>query len=230
MTLHLPSSRKFYCFEEIEYRRELMLKSIEQIEIEDFGAGSVKANSRIRKISEIARVSSKPHLHAQLLFRLANLHQPSTILELGTNLGLTTCYLSLACPKAKTISIEGSKELANIAHSNLLAVSSLAQVRVGKFDEVLEPILHELKTVDFAFLDGNHRKNATLNYWEKIKAHCESSSIVVVDDIHWSPEMLEAWEIIKSDEKVSLSLDFYWFGVVYFRQGIQKQEFTLRIP
>lgn len=230
MTLHLPSSKKFYCFEEIEYRRELMLNSNEQFEIKDFGAGSLKGNFRIRKISNIAKVSSKPHLHAQLLFRLANLHQPDTILELGTNLGLTTSYLSLACPHAKTISIEGSEDLAKVAISNLNAVSSRADVRVGNFDELLEPILEELSTVDFAFLDGNHRKKATIMYWEKIKAHCTSKSIVIVDDIYWSPEMFEAWKIIKEDKKVSLSLDFYWFGLVYFREGIEKQEFTLRIP
>jgi predicted O-methyltransferase YrrM len=230
MTIHLPSKKEFNCFENIEYLREQMLNSSLLVEIEDFGAGSVKGSSKIRKISEITSVSSKPQKQAQLFFRLANLHQPKTILELGTNLGLTTAYLSLACPHAKTISIEGSRELALIARQNLHSLGSSAEVRVGIFDELLDPVLEELGMVGLAFIDGNHRKDATITYWGKIKSRCNSDSIVIVDDIYWSPEMNQAWKVIKSDKLVSLSLDFYWFGLVYFRHSIEKQEFTLKIP
>jgi predicted O-methyltransferase YrrM len=230
MTIHLPSKKEFNCFENIEYLREQMLNSNLVIEVEDFGAGSIKGSSRTRKVSEIAAVSSKPPKQAQLFFRLTNLHQPETILELGTNLGLTTAYLSLACPQAKTISIEGSRELALIAHQNLHAIGSSAQIRVGTFDELLDSVLEELQTIGLAFIDGNHRKEATLRYWEQIKPRCISKSIVIVDDIYWTPEMNEAWNFIKTDPRVSLSLDFYWFGIIYFREGIEKQEFTLKIP
>ncbi len=230
MTIHLSAKKEFSCFENIEYVREKMVSSELVIEVEDFGAGSIKSSSKIRKVSDIATISTKPRKQAQLFFRLANLHQPETMLELGTNLGLTTAYLSLACPKARTISIEGSSELAQIARQNLHEMGSQAQIRVGTFDDLLDSVLLELQTIGLAFIDGNHRKEATIRYWQKIKNHCHSKSIVIVDDIYWSPEMNEAWNTIKSDKTVSLSLDFYWFGIVYFREGIEKQEYTLKIP
>jgi len=53
------------------------------------------------------------------------------------------------------------------------------------------------------------------------------NSIFVFDDIHWSAGMESAWEIIKKDNRVSITIDLFWFGLVFFRGGIEKQDFVL---
>ena len=67
-----------------------------------------------RTISSIAKNAAKPKKFGQLLFRMVKYYQPATILELGTSLGITTSYLSLAKPDARLITMEGSKEIAEL--------------------------------------------------------------------------------------------------------------------
>ena len=73
-------------------------------------------------------------------------------------------------------------------------------------------------TVDFAFLDGNHRYEATAAYFRQLLPFTHEHSVLVFDDIHWSSEMRSAWEVIRQDPAVTISIDLYQFGIVFFRQ------------
>jgi len=59
------------------------------------------------------------------------------------------------------------------------------------------------------------------------KAHNET--ILIFDDIHWSAQMEEAWEIIKQHNSVTLSIDLFFIGIVFLRKDFKvKQHFSLR--
>jgi len=80
-----------------------------------------------------------------------------------------------------------------------------------------------------AFIDGNHRKAPTLDYFNKIMHKTNEYSCIVFDDIHWSREMEEAWEEIKRDDRVKLSIDLFFVGIVFFRKSfLEKQDFMIR--
>ena len=99
----------------------------------------------------------------------------------------------------------------------------------GNFDSVLIQILNQLPTIDFAFIDGNHHKEPTISYFKEIVAKTSEHSILVFDDIHWSREMEEAWEYIKHHTSVTLSIDLFFIGIVFFRKEQRvKQHFTIR--
>jgi hypothetical protein len=53
---------------------------------------------------------------------------------------------------------------------------------------------------------------------------------IIFDDIYWSQGMKRAWRTICEDQRVQLSLDFYWFGVIFLNGRMQKEHFTLRWP
>jgi predicted O-methyltransferase YrrM len=165
-----------------------------------------------------------------MIFRLAEMARPSCSLELGSNLGLTTAYLASAVSPSKVISIEGDPELANLAAENLQRLDlKNVEIVTANFDDVLPEVLHN-HTIDFFFIDGNHTKDATLRYWNMIAPHLTPRSVVVFDDIHWSEGMEEAWNEIISDSRVRLSLDFYCMGVLFFRDGLTRQHFVLKMP
>jgi hypothetical protein len=82
--------------------------------------------------------------------------------------------------------------------------------------------------VDFAFFDGNHRYEPTLRYFELCLAHRTDNSVFVFDDIHWSEEMERAWEAIKAHPDVTITVDLFYIGLVFFRKGRPKQHFWLR--
>ena len=155
-------------YEKVEALRNQLLNDNTVLEVEDFGAGSVIDKKNKRSISSIAKNAAKPKKFGQLLFRMVKHYQPATILELGTSLGITTSYLSLAKPDARLITMEGSKEIADVAKRNFrnLEIRNV-EIIEGNFDNTLSSVVRGLSTVDFAFIDGNHRKEPTERYFKE---------------------------------------------------------------
>jgi len=224
------NKNKYYTYDEVEVLRKQLLKNKSIIEINDLGAGADKGISKYKKsVGKIACTSLKKTKYAQLIFRLINHFQPSGVLELGTSLGVTTSYMSLANPKAKIITIEGSETIAELASKNFeqLNLKNIEQL-IGNFDETLSIGLKEIPTVDFVFFDGNHRKQATLNYFKQCLERKHSQSVFLFDDIYWSNEMQEAWEEIKNHPEVTVTIDLFEMGIVFFRREQVKQHFIIR--
>jgi predicted O-methyltransferase YrrM len=99
---------------------------------------------------------------------------------------------------------------------------------VGRFDETLPTVLKDLKSVDLAFIDGNHRKVPTLDYFEKCLERTTENTILIFDDVHWSADMEAAWADIKAHPRVRLSIDLFWCGIVFFRnENREKEHFDL---
>ncbi len=226
----LRDRRTFYAFEEIEELRSKLLNSSEELEITDFGAGSLHHKQSKRKISEIARNAGRSKKYGELLFRIANYFELNNILELGTSLGLGTCYLAKAREKSQIITLEGCPAIHEQARANFQSIGiSNVNPYLGNFDDILDKVLEAYPRFDLIFVDGNHRKVPTLRYFDLIKKYVHPNSLIIFDDIHWSAEMSEAWDIIKKDPQVKVSIDLFQFGLVFFMKEIkEKQSFTLR--
>ena len=221
----------FGAYAPVEARRQQLLNSPDRINVTDFGAGSHTGAGQQRRVADIARTAAKPPHLAQLLFRLVNYCRPATILELGTSLGLTTAYLAAADSRHHVITFEGCPNVAAVARETF-ATLHLSNIDIveGNIDHTLAPTLSALTTpLDFAFFDGNHRYEPTLRYFELCLAHRTNDSVFVFDDIHWSAEMEQAWEIIKSHPDVMVTVDLFYIGLVFFRKGQPKQHFSLRV-
>lgn len=226
----LNDKRVFDSFRFIENIRADLKNDHTKINVPDFGAGSRKQLNNKRKISAIAKSSLKPKKFSQLLFRLVHYYKPQSILELGTSLGITTAYLSAANPSAHVITMEGAPEVAAVAKNNFRQLNlSNIEIIEGNFDDNLLPLINQLSSVDFAFIDGNHRKDPTLNYFYELLKITERTTILVFDDIHWSREMEAAWEEIKAHPSVTLTIDLFFIGLVFFRMEQKvKQDFVIR--
>jgi predicted O-methyltransferase YrrM len=215
---------------EIEEIRKHLLQDTRILQIEDLGAGSRITTTKERSVQQLAKSALKPKKYAQLLFRLAKHYQSKNIIELGTSLGITTSYLSAANPEASITTIEGSKAVAEIAKENFnkLQLKNI-QLLQGNFDDVLSSAIHHLPFVNLAYIDGNHRYEPTINYFNQILPKTNNDSILVFDDIHWSAEMEKAWQEIKSHPSVKCTVDIFFLGFVFFRDEFKtKQHFTIR--
>ncbi|HEY0752030.1 MAG TPA: class I SAM-dependent methyltransferase [Chitinophagaceae bacterium] len=214
----------------IEALREKLLADHSMLQVEDYGAGSRTGKMKTRTVKDIARHALKPKKYSQLLYRLVRHYKPKTIIELGTSLGITTAYLASANPGSKVITIEGAPAIHGMAvnHFKSLGLENIEALQ-GNFDEVLPAVLNRKEPVDLVYIDGNHRKEPTLSYFNQLLPYMHNDSILVFDDIHWSKEMEGAWEIIKRHEKVRCSIDIFFLGFVFFRNEFpEKQHFTIR--
>ena len=226
----LNDKKKYSEYETVETLRKEMLQNETILNIRDFGAGSSISKTNQRTIASIAKNAAKPKKFGQLLFRMVKAYQPETILELGTSLGITTSYLSLAKPDGNLTTMEGAAAIADVAKKNFhklkLQNISLAE---GNFDLTLPAVVSGLSSVDFAFIDGNHRQQPTENYFHQLLAKINNDSILIFDDIHWSKEMEAAWDTIKNHPSVRCSVDLFFIGIVFFRPEFhEKQHFAIR--
>lgn len=212
-----------------EHRNKLA-KSNDLIETVDFGvgAGNKVYRTKIMKFGKIVRKRSSDEPRLKLLFRIVKYYKPGNILEFGTAAGISTAYIKSGNPVSSMITMEGCANLAAKANESFIGLGlDNIEIAVGNFDSTLKDVLQKMKEVDFVFFDGNHRKEPTLMYFEKCVQFSNENSIFVFDDIHWSNGMESAWECIKNDSRVSITIDLFWFGVVFFREGIEKQNFVL---
>ena len=97
----------------------------------------------------------------------------------------------------------------------------------GNFNTTLKDVCKN-KEYDFVFFDGNHTKKATLDYFRVCLISKHNDSVFVFDDIHWSKEMKEAWMEIKEHPEVTVTVDLFQWGVVFFRKEQRKEHFTIR--
>jgi predicted O-methyltransferase YrrM len=212
-----------------DYRNSL-IENTNTIKVTDFGAGSKVFKSNTRQISKIAKTAGISRKRAELLFRITNYFQPQSILEIGTSLGLATSALALGNPKAKITTLEGCPNTMAIAKKQLqfFNLKDIECVRT-EFNAYLEICNLQSAICNLIYFDGNHSKIATLDYFELLLPTISNEAVWIFDDIHWSPEMEEAWEIIKNHPKVTVTIDTFQWGLVFFRREQPKEHFVIRV-
>jgi predicted O-methyltransferase YrrM len=208
--------------------RNVLLHNNNPIEITDFGSGSRVFKSNTRTISAIAKNSGTPIKRAKLFYRLTQYFKPNTTLELGTSLGIATHAMALGYPESEITSIEGCPKMSAFTKRQL-AKSKIKNVRIetGEFKRVL-PQLKE-SNYDLIFFDGHHNKNATIAYFEALLPKAHNETLFVFDDIYWSKGMTEAWEYIKAHPSVTVTVDGFHLGFVFFRKEQVKEHFKIRM-
>lgn len=217
---------------QIEAIRRAQSKDKSIVEIQDFGAGyGGTALPLIHKtIAEVIRSSARRQSEGELLSRIIQHYQPQQALELGTNLGYSTTYLCVnSAPHFELVSIEGSKQLSKLAQANLALMGHSPTLIVGEFSEVLQRVIDWSRFhPGFVLLDGNHRKQATLDYFEFLLPRMGPAATIVLDDIYWSQEMTEAWKAIVAHPRVTVSIDIFHLGICFLDREQAKEHFILR--
>ena len=210
--------------------RQSLLIDFTLLPVQEIGAGSRYGKSNIRSVSSLAKTAAKTPRTAKFIFRIARYCQPQTILELGTSLGLTAGFFSLACPASSIYTIEGVDTIAEKAKDNM-ADWGCKNVRVekGNLDTTLCELMGRISKPDLVFMDGNHQEEATKRYFLQLLPHISSTSMIIVDDIHWSHGMEKAWSFIQTHKMVNLTIDFFQFGVAFLDPAfLGKSHFKIR--
>ena len=197
------------------------------IHLTDLGAGSRKP-AKVKTVGNIARHAVQRKKYRELLFRMVRKYRPKTVIELGTSLGVTTCYLNAGLdPDANLYSLEGDPVILDFAVENVLPKSRQLITVLGNFDQTLPALLAEIPKVDFVYLDGNHTYEATKRYFNMLVPYLSENAILVFDDIYWSDGMKKAWVEIVNDTRSQFTVDLFQLGIVFFTPARVKQHFVL---
>jgi len=199
------------------------------IKITDFGAGSKVFKSKNREVSKIAKVSGISNKKAKLLIRLIAYFKPLNILEIGTSIGLGTSAIKIGNSDSQITTLEGCPETSKIAQE-LFKKNDFNKINIitGDFKETLPKVINQ-QQFNFIYFDGNHNKKATLDYFNTCLPTINNNSVWIFDDIYWSKEMKSAWSEIKKHPKVTVTVDIFYWGIVFFRKEQEKEHFKIRL-
>lgn len=230
----LRDENTFYCFADIERRREMLLACEDELEVVDFGSkGSPEGKPGQRRVSDIAaRELERPQI-GQVLFRLVHFmgqhaQRPLEILELGTSLGVTTAYLASADSRNRVITLEGSGAVLQVAQGvwRALRLENI-EWQEGNIDATL--FIYAREKIDLAYVDANHTYEATMRYAAYLLPRMTEKGVLVLDDIHYSRDMERAWEALKADSRVTTSMDLYHIGLLFVDPHYLKRHYRIRI-
>ena len=236
----LRDENAYYCFRDIERRREWLLTCEDTLDVVDYGsAGSPEGKHVQRRVCDIAKHHLESARVGQLLFRIVNfLHEeakrPLQIVELGTSLGITTSYLASADSRDRVVTMEGSEAVLRVAQGvwKMLKLENIEWVQ-GNIDDTLYIYRNQSSEVggqlDLAYVDANHTYEATMRYAEFLLPQLKEKGILVLDDIHYSEAMERAWTALKADPRVTTSMDLYHVGLLFVDKHYLKRHYRIRI-
>lgn len=227
----LYDHQKYPEYELLLKQRKRLLSNRNLIETVDFGAraGNKEFTTYRERVQNLMKQRSHSVGCNHLLFRLSKHFKPEFILEFGTAVGMGTAALAMGNPSAKVITIEGCASIAAIASGSFERLDiTNTEIVIGNFNSVLCDVIARFPKLDMVFFDGNHQKIPTLDYFHHCLTKAHDDSIFIFDDIHWSAEMDEAWKEIQQHESVTVSIDLFQFGLVFFNKSLSKQHFVVR--
>jgi predicted O-methyltransferase YrrM len=218
--------KKYAEYSILKNYRKSLIQNKNTIEVTDFGAGSRVFKSNTRPIAKIASTAGITEKRAEMLFRITNYFQPESVLEIGTSLGLATSALAIGNPKATVTTLEGCPNTLNVAQKQFEQFGFKNSKSITtEFSNYLKNCTEQYHLIYF---DGNHSKQATLDYFELLLPTISNETVWIFDDIHWSQGMEEAWESIKKHPKVTVTIDTFQWGLVFFRKEQPKEHFVIR--
>lgn len=228
VTKCLYDKEKYQAYIDLKNYRNTLKNSKVELEVSDFGEGSKVLNLNKRKVSQMVATSSCSKKEARLLFRIARYFKLNTVLELGTSLGMGTYAFASANKNIKITTIEGCKNTSNFTKSQFqnLGVNNINYC-ISAFASEIEKLNDN--HFDCIYFDGHHNKEATIQYFESLLPKAHNDSIFIFDDIYWSKEMTKAWEYIKSHRAVTVTVDCFHLGFVFFRKEQAKEHFKIRL-
>lgn len=215
------NSDYYYNFDIIDFHYSRLIQDNTIINHTEF---SNHRNQSRRKLGEFA--SKALHQPGELfkLYKLLRYKPSLKILELGSCLGLSTLTIALSSVGSKITSVEGNAQFTTIARS-LLANYPQVEIKNQLFEDYLMSLGDE--KFEFIIIDGNHTYEATMRTMSILKNHISSSSIILLDDIHWSAGMYQAWNEIKNWKEFPCSLETLRWGLLFNDKSLTPGKFSL---
>ncbi|MBL7112501.1 MAG: class I SAM-dependent methyltransferase [Bacteroidales bacterium] len=218
-------------FTAIDNRRKELLRDRRKIMVEDYGEGSRTGIGEEREVRHIAKSTTVKPKYGRLLTRLVSWYKPYSIIELGTGPGISSAYLATGYPECCLYTIEGSKDINEIARQTMNTVNQVnVELIHGLFIDKLFPLLKEFENKKdlLVFIDGDHHGERLVEYTEMVLSGSIENLAIILDDIYWSSSMTAAWETLIHRSEIAVSIDLFQFGILFVKKGIPKQHYIVR--
>ena len=165
---------------------------------------------------------------AFLLYRIVEYIQPTHILEIGTSEGIAPMFMMYAQKEARLINSEEKWQLAKIAHQNQMASLFLDYCIAWKNEIITPEEAKQNLPLGVVYFSNMFFGEDLSQLFVDCLPFVDENSVFIFSRIHTSNLMENTWNEIIRNENISLSLDIFHFGIVFFKKNIAKQHFNLK--
>ena len=158
---------------------------------------------------------------SRLLYRMVRYFEPDSVVSFGKVSALNTAAMALGHLQTRVYLEESDDFLETL---NSMGVVNVSLIQPEEFDS---EHFKRLNT-GFVFFSRDSFEEDTWDYLVDCLNYKTADSVFVFEGIHHNKAMQDAWEEIKANEDVSITFDLYCVGMVFFREGIEKQDFVLK--
>ncbi|NDW08207.1 class I SAM-dependent methyltransferase [Dysgonomonas sp. 520] len=171
-------------------------------------------------ISKYDNVKQHSKKYNRFVFRIINHFSAKNILEIGSGDGQTTLYASASSSSIRCNCYEPStkkSEKANILYNDWGRSINLHTDSLPHINDIQDCIIVDLKNY-FADYD------LFLSY---ILPLCNEETFIIIKGIRTKRKNQMLWRMLKQSEKVTVSLDLFNIGVLFFDKRFYKRNYRL---
>ena len=218
----------FSAYHNLKVLRNELTHNQDLVKIKHYSEASKVFQSNHQKISTIVKGEGSSYKKQKQLYRITNYFKPKNVLELGTSVGLGSAAMAIASNNSIIKTVEVNKNISDIAKKVFKSYQlKNIQIDTSSFKDFFKKSNYE--NLDLVYLDGTCDKESTIENFNSLLKYSHNESVFIINNIYWSKEMTEAWNIIKNQKEITVSIDTFYWGFLFFRKEQPKQHFTIRL-
>ena len=174
-----------------------------------------------RLLDKKKHISYAKRKRSRLLYRVIRHYEPDSVVSFGSITALNATALAMGHLQTR-VYLEQSEDFLETLNS--MGVINVNLIQPSEFDSER---FRRLNT-GFVFFGRDSFEEDTWDYLVDCLSYKTVDSVFIFEGIHHNRDIEDAWEEIKANEDVSVTFDLYSIGMVFFREGIEKQDFVLK--
>ena len=152
---------------------------------------------------------------AQLIYKTTSYFDAGNIAIVGETKAMNIAAIAMSCPKTQlhtTAWREAYDELESLGINNLKLIDN---------ETLLKSLDSDNREPFVLFLASPMEGDAFLK-------HARPDDIIIIDNIHRTHESEHSWNTLKNNNLVKFSFDIYYIGILFFKQGFEKQGVVIK--
>ncbi len=128
--------------------------------------------------------------------------------------------------KSKQLALDNKKEKLLIKIINYFQFSEILNISSVKTNTST----NSHQSLENVLLTNKENNAVIISEFNSIQPFLTNNTVVIVDNIYQSKKQLENWNTLKNQSKVSISIDTFYFGLLFFRtENKHPEHFTIRV-
>jgi hypothetical protein len=211
----------FYAYHDIAQIRLQLLQKDKPIHYRD-------KKLAVKKVLRQYGISKK---EGEFLFRMANHYKPHSILSVGSSMGLAPLCLSRYNSTVQCVTLEEEQDLAEIAtHFLNKEKNPSLLIKTGAYEVTIPESIVQLQQIDCIFFGKDVEANNIITIFQQYLPFIHDNTFCVLAGIRSSSEKQHCWKQCCQLPCVTVAVDLFDMGILFFQPKLHKRTYKTILP